>query len=1550
MKTKTSPPPALVLPTGTHFARRTVAALAVMLLLPLCSLPVRGQDFNAALETSGLSWTNLGWSVTTTGTHDGTDAATAGVAGGPGNSFLDTTLAGPTPLAFWWKLSGGAALDALTFEVDGAAQGPGLSGTTDWQRWEGSLAAGNHELRWRLVRAAGSTAIAYLDEVLVGPPVPVAITVQPLSQSNYFGSAVTLSVTAAGTEPLSYQWRKNGSALYGATGSALAFPSLAHSNVANYDVVVANLYGSVTSAPVAVVILNPYFVTQPANLFGNAGESVTLSATAGGLAPLQYLWRKGGVPIAGATGSSLTLTNVQATDAGNFDVVVTNLYGAATSSVAILAVNTVVADSWNPGSYGAINAPIPCPDDKTILGGFYTPPAGVNRTWLGRVNSDGTLDTTFKPLLNNAVNCVVLQPDGRILVGGVFTTLGGQARSGVGRLNPDGTLDTAFNPNVSGSVYCLVLQPDGMVLLGGSFSTVGGQTRANLARLNSDGTLDTNFTAGANGAVSSVALQPDGSIVAGGIFSQLAGVARSRLGRLSSAGVPDPLFNPGSSGNILALAIQPDGKILVGGSFGQLGGQSRTNLGRLNPDGSVDAGFRADTGGAVQTMALLADGSLVVGGQFRNLAGLPRNYLGRLNSTGAVDPSFAAGTGGTVYSLAALPDGKLFVGGDFSTLAGQPRTSIGRLQSTGPATQDVAFDGTTLTWVRGGTAPEVSQPFAEAWNGSGWTNLGAGIRVGSVWQWHAPQLPLTTTFRLRGQANGGLYNGSSWWVEGFGGFPLVMEPPSTLARNAGESVSLWVHPVGSPPFGYQWLRNGVPVNDGSHASGTTTSNLVLTALGCGDSGAYAVVLTNAYGSVTSQVASLTIRDPFINSQPRSTAVGWGSNATFSVTVVGMPPYAYQWRRSGVAIPGATDPSLTITNVQPADALGYEVMVSGGCGGMTSIVAYLNQELAGSLPYDVVGLASLADGKILIAGRVDTVGGLSRTGIARYNSDGTVDRSFNPHAVPLGYAVLVQPDGHIVVGGAFTNAGGMTRNRLMRLTPGGQVDPGFNPDLDNEVFCLALQADGKILVGGAFTRVGGISRPSLARLNPDGSVDSGFATYVDDSVLTVAVQADGKVLVGGEFEILAGSMRSCIGRLLSTGAIDPGFNPGASGQGFYPNSGQVNAIAVQPNGMILVGGRFSVIGNANRLRIARLYPNGSVDPTFNPGAGGTNSSTWVNALVLQTDGRILVAGKFSTLGGQVRELLGRLNPDGSPDESWNPGAGGSAYATVNSLGIQADGRILAGGYFWILGGVSRRNIGRLDNTDLATSSFAVESNTATWLRGGTGPEVWRTAFAVWNGAGWTNLGAGTRIAGGWQLDGLSLPANATVRAQGFAVGGDDNCSSYIVEEGFGPPVLSIAPVSRTNFLGTTASLSAWVVGSGPVSYRWRKGGVELQDGGNLSGTGTPNLTLANVQPGDQGLYSVVATNALGSVTSAEVSLTVVNLGLTATGPGLGWTTNRQFSFQLSGGAAWPVTVEASTNLNNWLGLTTLWVGPGPAVVTDAATTNYPVRAYRAMPVP
>ena len=184
-------------------------------------------------------------------------------------------------------------------------------------------------------------------------------------------------------------------------------------------------------------------------------------------------------------------------------------------------------------------------------------------------------------------------------------------------------------------------------------------------------------------------------------------------------------------------------------------------------------------------------------------------------------------------------------------------------------------------------------------------------------------------------------------------------------------------------------------------------------------------------------------------------------------------------------------------------------------------------------------------------------------------------------------------------------------------------------------------------------------------------------------------------------------------------------------------------------------------------------------SFNPGADNL-----VVSLAVQADGKILVGGGFTTLGGRSRTYIGRLNADGTLDTTFNPGADNTVYSLV----VQSDGKILVGGNFTTLGGQSRNYIGRLNNSGPATQSLTFDGSILTWMRGGTSPEVWRTTFEYSpDGAAWTNLGAGTRIPGGWQLTGLALSTNTTVRARGYTVGGEWNSSGWFVETVLGPPL-------------------------------------------------------------------------------------------------------------------------------------------------------------------
>ena len=330
------------------------------------------------------------------------------------------------------------------------------------------------------------------------------------------------------------------------------------------------------------------------------------------------------------------------------------------------------------------------------------------------------------------------------------------------------------------------------------------------------------------------------------------------------------------------------------------------------------------------------------------------------------------------------------------------------------------------------------------------------------------------------------------------------------------------------------------------------------------------------------------------------------------------------------------------------------------------------------------------------------------------------------------------------------------------------DDGFNPGANDLVWALAVQSDGKIVVGGDFTTLGGQTRNRIGRLNADGTLDTTFNPGANNAVYALAVQSDGKIVVGGNFTTLGGQTRNYIGRLKADGTLDATFNPNANND--------VYALAVQSDGKIVVGGPFTTLGGQTRNRIGRLNADGTLDTTFNPDAAGS-----VGALAVQSDGKLVVGGAFTTLGGQTRNRIGRLNADGTLDTTFNPGADYAVFA----LAVQPDGKLVVGGRFATLGGQMRNRIGRLSSDAAALQNLTANTSgtTVTWTRSGAGPEVWRVTFASsTDGATYAALGAGTRIAGGWQLTGLTLPRgrNLFIRARGYYATGYLNGSASVVE--------------------------------------------------------------------------------------------------------------------------------------------------------------------------
>jgi uncharacterized delta-60 repeat protein len=1298
---------------------------------------------------------------------------------------------------------------------------------------------------------------------------PLVWITRPVSRTNDAGTTATFGGVLGGIPPIDYQWFKNGLAvtngarIAGAKTPWLKLSQVLGADAGGYHLVASNAYGIKTSVAATLTVNDPVLALSPVSQNRQLGENATLSVTVIGTAPLSYQWWKDGVAMTGRTESAISLTNLEVADAGAYWVVGRNSYGSTTSSVARLAVNGATLDAdFNPGANGWVNSLAVQADGKILVGGQFSTLGGQPRDRIGRLNPDGTLDEEFNPGANWGVFSLVVQSDEKILVGGEFARLGGQPRTGIGRLHPDGALDSGFNPEANGRVSSLSVQSDGKILVGGYFTTLCGQQCDYIGRLNPSGTLDPGFSPGASAPVSSLVVQADGKILVGGDFTTLGGQTRNYIGRLNPDGTLDTEFNPGAGGPVSSLVVQADGKILVGGTFTALNGQKCEYIGRLNPDGTLDAGFNPGANRAVYCIALQTDGRILVGGWFTELGGQPRYNIGRLNPDGTLDAGFYPGAGSYVFALAVQADGKTLAGGDFATLGGRGRYSIGRLNASAPATQSLTYEGSTITWLRGGTSPEVWRTSFD-WSNDGqvWIPLGEGTRLPGGWQRTTATLPAQSTLRARGFVSG---TDPGWFVEAHWGVPVWIAQPVNRTNDAGSTATLSGLADGTPPLSYQWFKGGTSLGDGAHFTGVTTPQLTITNVLGADAGGYCLVASNAYGTRTSLVATLTVNDPAITLPPSSQNRELGEDVTLRVMARGTAPLRYQWWKDGLAMIGQTNPSIALTNLVESDAGGYSAVVSSPYGSATSSVALLTvngasadtrfkPEASGS----VYSLAVQEDGKILVGGNFIMLDGQPRSRIARLNADGTLDSGFNPGANSQLSSLAVQEDGKILVGGRFVTLGGQQRGYIARLNADGTLDTGFNPGANSYVDCMAVQTDGKILLGGDFTTLVGQARGHIARLNADGTLDTGFNPGASSSVRSLAVQADGKILVGGDFTTLGGQTCGHIGRLNPDGTLDTGFDPGAD-SGVY-------SLAIQADGRILACGYFTSLGGQPRSRIARLNADGTLDTGFNPGADSS-----VYSFAMQTDGKILVGGDFTLLGGQPRSRIARLNADGTLDTGFNPGAGSSVY----SLAIQADGRVLVGGYFTSLGGQSCNYIGRLNVGDAATQNLRYEGSTITWLRGGTSPEVWRTVFD-WSSDGlvWTPLGQGTRVSGGWQVTNIAVATQSTLRARGFVVGGNQNSSSWFVEGFWGAPGWITQPISRTNDAGSTATFDGLAGGPSPLNYQWFKGGIPLMDDGHIMGVTTPKLTLTNVLGADAGGYYLVVSNAHGTRTGMVATLTV-----------------------------------------------------------------------------
>ena len=1290
-------------------------------------------------------------------------------------------------------------------------------------------------------------------------------------------------------------------------------------------------------------------------------------------------------------------------------------------NLARINIDGTVDTSYDPEPNGQVLSMALQPDGKLIIGGNFTTvqpngtgsPVTVNH--IARLNADGSLDTTFKNLgvtgtYTSQVYGIALQSNGQIVIGGAFVSVGTTTRNHVARLNADGSLDTSFDPNANGIVTGVFVEKSGQIIIGGAFGTVQpngaakATTRGHLARLNSNGTLDTTFDPEPNNAVTGFAQQLDGKLIVVGAFSTLTpGLATNSsataatfvsIARLNDTdGSPDYTFNASASAAIQSVLITRDGRIMLAGSVGAISNGSVTtatpNLARLNPDGSADVTYLPNPNYSVNAIAEQSDGKIIAGGMFTQLKpnsspnGVYRNAIARINQDGTLDTNFDPNAYGGIGAIAVQSNGQFIIAGSFASIAGVTRPNLARLNANG--TLDTTFDPEPNGIVQsiavqsngqilvGGTFSSF-QP--NAYKGStttiqrqGFARLNSDGTVDSTFD-PEPSGPVSSILI---QPDGNILIGGT-----FSSFSqnqavinqqLASKGVSVVTGNGQATVSFTT--INSSFPGYSNITGYVvTANSGSAVVSTnsnTTSPVVVTGLTNGQTYNYVVTAV-----LKSTVAANLAR---IKSSDGSLDTNFQPNPSGPVTSIVYEPQK-------LAQSTATHDQLIIagdfTSITPA---GFKTTITT----MASYIARIDAT-DGSVdtsfqpnPNGIVEtLALQPNGQILLGGVFSTltpnpttkttVSGSTvttvttqptkRQGIARLNTDGTLDTNFDPE--PNGVVLSIgvnQNNGQIVVGGIFTSIAGSSRNNVARLNSSGSIDNGFNVSLngivdsvlylsDNSFYvggsfssvtangnvtpsghvshftgdgvldnafnvqlttgtkinALALDPSGDIVIGGSFANIAGGYATNLVRLHADTSFDSTLAANPNGAINAIAIQPDGsyylggsfttvgiapidaagtlgsgaatnfahiggttsaldtnftaypnaavnavfvqpsdsKILVGGSFSSVGSTAASRLVRYNQNGTLDTGFNSGLSTLPLIKSgSGAVNAIVMQANGQIVVGGTLIASGatgsNLVRLNsngsidssfnavvnqtvagiiqqyngkliiagsftqvngvtcggIARLNFDGSIDTTFNPITNGT-----VNAITQQIDGSIILGGTFTKVGNLTRNYLARVTSSGVVDTAFNPGADGA----VTGLAIGNDGKLVVVGSFATLAGQPRNGFGRLASTGVVKQGIAVSNDLSTILlaRSGTGPSF-TTGIFQWStdGLNWTTIGAmngiiptqaplqtATGVSDGteyWSLSGVNvLPSSTTfyIKALGSVETSQGTSSSLV----------------------------------------------------------------------------------------------------------------------------------------------------------------------------
>ncbi|MEP7094109.1 MAG: delta-60 repeat domain-containing protein, partial [Flavobacterium sp.] len=712
----------------------------------------------------------------------------------------------------------------------------------------------------------------------------------------------------------------------------------------------------------------------------------------------------------------------------------------------------------------------------------------------------------------------------------------------------------------------------------------------------------------------------------------------------------DGINGDGFDNTVRSLAKQTDGGLIVGGDFLNFNGKPLQYLTRLKPDGTVDIDFNTGTGfnGKVYSSFIQSDGKIIIGGNFTSYNGVSIGRLIRLNSDGSHDTTFntaQAASSGIINQIVEQSDGKIIIVGSFTKYDGVTVNRVARILANGNL--DPGF----------------------------LTGLGAPANINSI--------QIQTDGKIILAGNFIKFNG----IDVNKIIRLNQDGSIDATFNIGTGFNQDINTMvlqsdGRIIIGGEFTDyNGIAANriirlnpdgtiDSGFLSGTGLSN-----------GSVYVIKTDALGNI---MLGGSFTDLYNGSEVNRLLFLDGSGNIKTNFDIGSGPAS----ASVLVLNYASDGSWLIGG-------SFSVFDSQNQGRLAKIDGngiHDTGYLSAGVGFDnsVFKVLPLSDNKTMVFGNFSKFNGFPSSKVARILQDGELDITFNAAGTGANNAIKTaaqQLDNKIIMAGSFTSYNNTACNRIARIFPDGSLDASFisGSGFNSQVAAVIIQSDQKILLAGSFTKYNGTTLGHIVRLMQDGSIDVGFNTVLgaDAAIDAMLIQPDGKIVLGGRFDTFNGNGYSRLIRLNTDGSIDNSFSVGT---GFDKN---VYALDLQSDGKIIVGGSFLNYNGVSKKRVLRLYPNGTLDTTFESGTGFSNGD--VRNILVQPDDRILIGGAFSgNYNGTHSLRLIRLTAKGTIDSSFDV----SLNSTLYSMGFTADFKLLIGGNFNSVSGIAKHRIARL----------------------------------------------------------------------------------------------------------------------------------------------------------------------------------------------------------------------------------------------------------------